>query len=90
MFFGKRLRLAGHDVQGRIADITSLLQEVISGIRVVRSFAREDYEVVRFEKENKRNFLAAMKATKLSALLSPLVEIFRSHCGDGHSLVWRL
>lgn len=72
--FGKRLRLAGHDVQGRIADITSLLQEVISGIRVVRSFAREDYEVVRFEKENKRNFLAAMKATKLSALLSPLVE----------------
>lgn len=72
--FGKRLRSAGHDVQGRIADITSLLQEVISGIRVVRSFARENHEVVRFEKENQRNFLAAMRATKLSSLLSPLVE----------------
>ena len=43
--FGKRLRLAGHDVQGRIADITALLQEVISAIRVVKSFAREGFEI---------------------------------------------
>lgn len=72
--FGKRLRLAGHDVQGRIADITSLLQETISGIRVVRSFAREAYEVKRFENENQRNFRAVMRATKLTSLLSPMVE----------------
>lgn len=72
--FGKRLRLAGHDVQGRIADITSLLQETISGIRVVRSFARESHEVKRFENENQRNFRAVMRATKLTSLLSPMVE----------------
>lgn len=72
--FGKRLRIAGHDVQGRIADITSLLQETISGARVVRSFAREGYEVQRFERENQRNFQAVMRATKLTSLLSPLVE----------------
>lgn len=72
--FGKRLRIAGHDVQGRIADITSLLQETISGARVVRSFAREGYEVQRFERENQRNFRAVMRATKLTSLLSPLVE----------------
>lgn len=72
--FGKKLRLAGHDVQGRIADITSLLQEVISGIRVVRSFAREAFELKRFEGENIRNFKAVMKATKLTALLGPMVE----------------
>lgn len=72
--FGKRLRVAGHDVQGRIADITSLLQETISGIRVVRSFARESYEVKRFENENQRNFRAVMRATKLTSLLSPMVE----------------
>lgn len=72
--FGKRLRIAGHDVQGRIADITSLLQETISGIRVVRSFARESYEVKRFENENQRNFRAVMRATKLTSLLSPMVE----------------
>ena len=33
--FGKKLRVAGHDVQGRVADITALLQEVISAVRVV-------------------------------------------------------
>ena len=72
--FGKKLRRAGHEVQGRIADITALLQEVISSIRIVRSFAREKYEIKKFEHENQRNFAAAMKATKLSSLLSPLVE----------------
>lgn len=72
--FGKRLRLAGHEVQGRIADITTLLQETISGIRVVRSFAREEYEIKRFDTENRRNFTAVMKATKLTSLLTPMVE----------------
>ena len=72
--FGKKLRLAGHDVQGRIADITALLQEVISAIRVVKSFAREGFEVKRFEVENQNNFNAVIKATKLTSLLSPMVE----------------
>ena len=72
--FGKRLRLAGHDVQGRIADITALLQETISAIRVVKSFAREDFELKRFQRENENNFRAVIGATKLTSLLSPMVE----------------
>lgn len=72
--FGKRLRSAGHEVQGRTADITAFLQEVISGVRVIRSFARESFEFKRFEKENKNNFDAAMKATKLTAIMGPMVE----------------
>lgn len=72
--FGKKLRVAGHDIQGRAADITALLQEVISGVRVVKSFAREDYEMTRFLKQNEQNFRAAMGATKLTSLLSPLIE----------------
>ncbi len=72
--FGKRLRSAGHEVQGRTADITAFLQEVISGVRVIRSFARESFEFKRFEKENQNNFDAAMKATKLTAIMGPMVE----------------
>lgn len=72
--FGKKLRLAGHEVQGRLADITSFLQETISSIRVVRSFVREDFEVGRFNVENLRNFNAAMKATRLTSVLTPMVE----------------
>lgn len=76
--FGKKLRIAGHDVQGRIADITALLQETIAAVRVVRSFAREDYENIRFAKENQRNFRAVMKATQLTSMLSPVVEFTAS------------
>ena len=72
--FGKKLRSAGHEVQGRTADITAFLQEVISGVRVIRSFAREAYEFKRFEQENKNNFDAAMRATKLTAVMGPMVE----------------
>ena len=61
-------------MQGRTADITAFLQEVISGARVIRSFARESFEFKRFEKENKNNFDAAMKATKLTAIMGPMVE----------------
>lgn len=76
--FGSKLRSAGHDVQGRIADITALLQETISGIRVVRSFAREKYEMDRFHTENNRNFRAVMRATKLTSMLTPMVEFSAS------------
>ena len=54
--------------------ITSLLQESISAIRVVKSFVRESYEIKRFEEQNWRNFQAAMKNVKLSSLLTPTVE----------------
>lgn len=76
--FGNRLRIAGRDVQGRIADITTLLQETIAGVRVVRSFAREEHEMGRFHEENRRNFLAVIRATKLTSLLTPTVEFAAS------------
>ena len=72
--FGKKLRLAGHDVQGRAADITALLQEVISGVRVVKSLALEKLVINRFLAQNEENFRAAMGATKLTSLLSPIIE----------------
>lgn len=73
-FFGKRLRSAGHEVQGRIADITALLQETISGIRIIRSFNREGYEINRFVEQNNQNFRAVMRTSKLLSLLTPVVE----------------
>lgn len=71
---GRRIRSAGHVVQERAADITSVLQETISAIRVVKSFVREDYEVERFNRENKHNLRAQMKAAQLMAMLTPIVE----------------
>ena len=58
--FGKKLRKSSTIIQERAADITSVLQEGISSVRVIKSFAREEYEVERFEKENVNNFNAQM------------------------------
>lgn len=72
--FGKKLRQAGRVLQARAADITAILQETISGIRVIKSFAREDYETNRFKQENFFNFRAQMKTSQLLATLTPVIE----------------
>ena len=72
--FGRKLKRSSTVIQERAAEITSLLQESISAIRVVKSFVRETYEIRRFEEQNWRNFQAAMKNVKLSSLLTPTVE----------------
>ncbi|MBP1764247.1 MAG: lipid exporter, fused ATPase and inner rane subunit MsbA [Firmicutes bacterium] len=73
-FFGKKLRKAGKTLQERTADITSVLQETISSVRVIKSFAREDYEIDRFNRENYFNFRAQMKAAQIMATLTPTIE----------------
>ena len=73
--FGKKLRNAGRVLQERTADITAVLQETIAGIRVIKSFAREDHEIGRFVKENYSNFRAQMKASQLMAALTPVIEL---------------
>ena len=72
--FGRKLKRSSTVIQERAAEITSLLQESISAIRVVKSFVRETYEIRRFEEQNWKNFQAAMKNVKLSSLLTPTVE----------------
>lgn len=72
--FGRKLKRSSTVIQERVAEITSLLQESISAIRVVKSFVRESYEIKRFEEQNWRNFQATMKNVKLSSLLTPTVE----------------
>ena len=72
--FGKKIRKAGHRIQEAKADITSILQETLSSTRVVKSFVREEYEITRFEKENKMNFDANMKSAQLMATLTPVIE----------------
>ena len=72
--FGRKLKRNGTVIQERMADITSLLQESISSIRVVKSFVREKYEIDRFCNQNQLNFQAAMKNVQLTSLLTPTVE----------------
>ena len=72
--FGKKIRVAGYNIQECTADITSVLQETLSSARIIKSFVREEYEINRFERENMANFEANMKNAKLMAILTPVIE----------------
>ena len=74
-FFGKKIRKTGGRIQECTADITSVLQESVASARVIKSFVREDYEVDRFDVENRANFRANMKYAQLMATLTPVVEL---------------
>lgn len=74
-FFGKKIRKTGGRIQECTADITSVLQESVASARVIKSFVREDYEVDRFDVDNRANFRANMKNAQLMATLTPVVEL---------------
>ncbi len=54
VYFARKLRKLGRKSQEQTADITALLQESLSGVRVVKAFCTEDEEAKRFDKNNKR------------------------------------
>jgi subfamily B ATP-binding cassette protein MsbA len=76
--YNKRIRKVSRRVQAKVADITDVLQETITGVRIVKAFGQEDYEYEKFSQENHENFRATMKNTQLSASLTPVVEILSS------------
>lgn len=75
-FAGKKLRIAGHNVQEHLADITATAQEAFSAVRVVRSFANEDAELERFRIAGKGNYDALLKAVSVQGILAGVIEVF--------------
>lgn len=72
--FNYKLKRVSRRVQIKIADVSDVLQETLSAVRVVKSFGREEYEYQRFSSENQANFRAKMKKTQYGSILTPLVE----------------
>ncbi len=71
---GRKIKRASRQVLDQLHEFSAILQETISGIRQVKSFVREDYELERFERQTTKNFRATMKATRAGAVLTPVVE----------------
>jgi subfamily B ATP-binding cassette protein MsbA len=68
------MRNVAKSTQITMGSLTSLLQETISGTRIVKAFCMEKYENERFVAENERLFQLNMKAVSISAISSPLME----------------
>src|SRR6184192_3398024 len=73
--YTRRIKKASREVRKKEGEITSVVEEVLSSIRVVKAFAREDYEVRRMEQESLEAVEIAMHARTLKAKLTPLVGI---------------
>jgi len=74
-FFTKRIKKASRAVRQKEGELANIVQEVFTSIRVVKAFAREDYEQERFEKQSLENVDTALQARSLKARLSPTVEV---------------
>jgi subfamily B ATP-binding cassette protein MsbA len=72
--FGEKMRTIATSTQVTIGSLTTLLQETISGTRIVKAFSMEDYENKRFANENEHLFKLAMKSVSINAVSSPFME----------------
>lgn len=76
ILFGRRLRAISTSVQDKLANATTVMEESISGVRVVQSFTREPYEIGRFRQAIEAAFSLAMKRVRLSTAFGPLISFF--------------
>jgi len=72
---GRRLRRTSTRTQEHLAQLVKIMQETISGNRVVKAFAMESFEVRRFRDRAERWFEASMRMVKQQAVVSPLIEV---------------
>ena len=73
--FTRRIKKASRAVRKKESELLSIVQEVFSSIRVVKAFAREDYEERRFERQSLENVETALQARNLKGTLAPIVDI---------------
>ncbi len=71
---GKRIRAISGLVQGKLADISTILEETVAGVRIIKSFHAEEHEVQRFQVENENALQTVMNVTRKSAQLRPVTE----------------
>jgi ABC-type multidrug transport system fused ATPase/permease subunit len=71
--YGRRARPAQQEVQQRIAELTADAEENVSGVRVIKAFAREQVQLNRFRRSVARVFEQAMIATRVQAFYTPFI-----------------
>ncbi len=85
-FMGRRLRALSTSVQDQLAHTTTLMEEMITGIRTIKSFGRENYEAERFSAQTNKTLEVMLKRLRISTAFGPLMVFlgFSTACG----LMW--
>lgn len=87
IIYGRRVRKAARAVQNEAGIMAVILQESFAGIRVIKSFAREAFQLRLFDKSSDEQFRSAMKVKKSTAIVQPMMESV-SACGVALALVY--
>ncbi|MFC1561628.1 ABC transporter ATP-binding protein [candidate division KSB1 bacterium] len=85
--FSDAIRNASRKIMAKIADINAFLQESITGIKIIKTYNREDYEHRRFAEKTYQNYALSMRAHRLIAFLKPSNE-FLSKVGMNAVLIF--
>jgi ATP-binding cassette, subfamily B, bacterial MsbA len=78
--FGKRLRRTTHASQEKMAEIATVLEETIRGVRIVKAFTMEPFEIGRFREATRRHLRWNLRAQRIQALTSPVMELLAGVC----------
>ncbi len=85
---GRKLRKLSKNSQEKMADINAHLLETISGVRVVKAFCMENYEIKRFHGQNHDFYKLKMKAIRRTLIITPMTEILGGIFGV--AIIWWL
>lgn len=71
--FGKKLKNLSREIQDKLATSTTIIEENISGMPLVKSFVRQKQEITRFDDAVEDSFQSAKKRVKISAFFGPVI-----------------
>jgi len=72
--FGRKVRQAGKAEESEAAQMSVILQETFAGVRVIKSFAREDYQTAQFSRSSDTQCRNSMRVRRSSDIVQPLIE----------------
>ncbi len=72
---GKRIRRSTEKIQAGIGDLSQILEETVSGNRVVKAFGMEDFEVGKFQKSSRHLLQENMRWIRALMITSPLMDL---------------
>ncbi len=74
VIFGKKVKMLGTRRQRSVGEISRRISEVLSNIRIVKTFAAEEYEKIKFREVNDKNYRDNVRFIKVWTLSSPFIE----------------
>lgn len=84
--FDSRIRPAFSEIREQQAALNTAAQENITGVRVVKAFAREEFEIEKFEKENRLNLEKNVNSSRIWAKFFPVMDFISGLCSV--SVLW--